>query len=155
MLQASHHVDWTVFVPVNEAMQQFYNNNSSPSSTSSSSSTLDLPYLQSFVLFHICNQDYYQNELPCHHGDDGNDSSMERQRRRNLIRMMTGGNTLLFCNESDDDQNNNNNNTPAGIMGLGNDVKSNFVQFDIGACNGVIHTLDQVLLDDNTSGNGL
>jgi uncharacterized surface protein with fasciclin (FAS1) repeats len=117
MLQSSSNTFWTIFVPTNQAImkqQQHFR-------------SLDTPSLQQFVLFHVCDQDYYKNELACN----------VQLSNRHMIRMETGHNCNILC---DDQQ------SPEYLLGLGNVEWPKFVEFDIAACNGVIHVLDGVLL---------
>jgi uncharacterized surface protein with fasciclin (FAS1) repeats len=116
MLQSSLHTTWTIFVPTNDAMilQQ------------DQISLLDIPSLQHLVLFHVCNQDYYKNELDCN----------VQLTKRPMLRMVTGGVCNIICNDQQ---------SAEYLLGLGNVESPKFVDFDIVACNGVIHVLNGVL----------
>jgi uncharacterized surface protein with fasciclin (FAS1) repeats len=149
MLQSSLHTAWTIFVPTNQAIwkQQQHQQQRQEQQNQQPSNLLATPTLQQFVLFHVCNQDYYRNELACDDYNDNNNNSNHvspppppQQQQPNMIRMETGDICSILC---DDQQ------SPEYLLGLGNNNNiewPKFIEFDIAACNGVVHVLDGVLL---------
>jgi len=76
--------------------------------------------------FHAVKEEkIFKRDLPCTTGS-------------NLIEMRNGRDSRTLCDRE---------NTPLGQKGIGNDIPVPFVSFDMVACNGVIHTISDVLLD--------
>jgi hypothetical protein len=77
--------------------------------------------------FHtVEDEEIFKRDLPCSTG-------------LNLIEMSNGRDSRTLCDKKD---------TPLGQKGMGNDIPVPFVSFDMVACNGVIHTISDVLLDE-------
>lgn len=80
--------------------------------------------------FHIVEEeDLFEVDLPCDAG-------------LNLITMSNGKDSRTLCDRKDH---------PIGQKGYGNEVPIPFVAFDMEACNGVIHTISDVLLSPETA----
>ncbi len=75
--------------------------------------------------FHAVEDDeLYMRDLPCTTGE-------------NLVEMSNGKDSRTLCDRRG---------KPIGQKGLGNGVPIPFIRFDTPACNGVIHTISDVLL---------
>lgn len=75
--------------------------------------------------FHLAeDEELFERDLPCDAG-------------LNLIEMSNGRDSRTLCDKKDN---------PIGQKGLGNDLPIPFVEFDRPACNGVIHTISDVLI---------
>jgi transforming growth factor-beta-induced protein len=90
----------------------------------------DVEELTDTLLFHVVSgQKLYAADLPCEAGN-------------NLIEMANGKNTRSLCVD----------NSPMYIKGVANnrnDTLPELVVVDVEACNGVVHVIDYVLLDDS------
>ena len=80
-------------------------------------------------LFHVVDGEMlFKDDLPCDAG-------------LNLIEMFNGRDSRTLCDKFDE---------PIGQKGFGNELPIPFVAFDLVACNGVIHTISDVLLSPET-----
>jgi uncharacterized surface protein with fasciclin (FAS1) repeats len=116
---------WTVFAPTNQAFSEFPVDLTQQDSITFSKGVRGLDDL---ILFHaIDKQMLLKKDLPCEAG-------------QNLIQSAMGKSSRTKCKS----------NTPRMQQGEGNNEDSppEIVKFDIKACNGVIHTVNQILLFD-------
>ena len=80
--------------------------------------------LEQILQFHaVKGQKLLSTDLPCKAG-------------KNLITMSNGKDARIMCN----------NDLPLGIKGGGKDLTAIITEFNVTACNGVIHVIDDVLL---------
>ena len=118
---------WTLFAPNNEAFLRL-----PPSFVQSLNSDQEL--LTKTLLFHAVEDHvWHKNSLPCVAG-------------HNLITMANGKDSRTLCDRNDDRVP-----VPVYQKGKGNPSENPpaFLSFDQEACNGVVHTLDAVLLFDD------
>lgn len=108
---------FTVFAPTDEAIEAL-------DEEVGGLDTVDEDTLCDILKYHVvAGKAIYSNDVSCESG------------RATLIKMMTGVDARIKCT----------NGTPYGIKGGGNDELVNFVDVDIEAADGVIHSIDGVL----------
>lgn len=116
---------WTIFAPINNGFSRTTTN----STLAAEVDDLTLLEPKAFWYHAVQDKEICKANLPCKVGDN-----------KNLIRMANGLNTRTLCD--------NVVKLPTGQKGRGNVRPVAFLEFDIPACNGVIHTIADVLLDE-------
>lgn len=116
---------WTIFAPINNGFGRTTNN----SMLAAEVDSISLLEPKDFWYHAVQDSVLYKANLPCTIGENSN-----------LIEMANGLNTRTLCDEVIK--------LPIGQKGRGNARPVAFLKFDTPACNGVIHTIADVLLDE-------
>jgi len=110
--------EWTVFAPTNDAFAQL------EIELDGDLDSISNGFLKKILLFHTINgQRLYADDMSC-------------KSEENLFEMSNGKDARIKCK----------NGTPFGIKGGGNSIPAEFIDVDVEACNGIIHTIESVLL---------